>query len=315
MELTTPGIHHVTAIAGDPQRNLDFYAVTLGQRFIKRTVNFDVPETYHFYFGDEHGDPGTILTFFSWPHLGPGRRGVGETSALSYSAPPGALDYWRERLAKVGVDAAGFERFGEQGIAFNDPDGITVELIEAEVDERYAWAGGPIPLASALRGFHSVTLTVGDLQRSADFLTGLFGYRSVGQEGERVRYVAAGDAPGRIIDFLPAAPELGRGREGAGIVHHVAFRTADDAEQLRWRMQVAEVGRPVTAVQDRQYFNSIYFREPGGVLFEIATDGPGFAIDEDATRLGSALMLPPQYEPMRAELERSLPRLSVPSPA
>jgi glyoxalase family protein len=315
MELTTLGIHHVTAIAGDPQRNLDFYTGTLGQRFVKRTVNFDVPETYHFYFGDEIGDPGTVLTFFPWPHLGPGRRGAGETTALSYNVPAGALGYWRERLATIGVEVSEFERFGESGIAFSDPDGITVELLEADADDRYAWAGGPIPLAAALRGFHSVTLMVRDVQSSADFLTGLFGYRRIGQEGARVRYAADGAAPGRIVDFVAAAEDVGRGREGTGIIHHVAFRTANDVEQLRWRMQVAEVGRPVTPVQDRQYFNSIYFREPGGVLFEIATDGPGFAIDESVTQLGSSLKLPPQYEPMRADLERNLPPLSVPSRA
>lgn len=313
MPLTTRGLHHITAIAGDPQRNLDFYAGLLSLRFVKRTVNFDAPDTYHFYFGDAPGAPGTLLTFFPWPQAAPGRRGAGEPVALSYSVPPGALEFWQARLDVAGVPATAFERFGEVGLSFSDPDGMTVELIASASNPATPWPMAGIPTEFALRGFHSVTLTIRDPQGSADFLVGLLGYRRVGEEAGRLRYSLAGDAPGRLVELTPAEEGLGRVGLGAGSIHHVAFRTVDDAEQQRWRMQVAALGRPATPVQDRQYFRSIYFREPGGVLYEIATDGPGFAIDEDPAALGERLMLPPQYEERRAMLERTLPPLQVPA--
>jgi glyoxalase family protein len=313
MALTTSGLHHITAIASDPQRNLDFYAGLLGLRFVKRTVNFDAPDTYHFYFGDAPGAPGTLLTFFPWPHAARGRRGAGEPVALSYSVPPGALGFWRARLEAAGVPATAFERFGELGLSLSDPDGMTVELIETTDDPATPWPETGIPAEFALRAFHSVTLTTRDRQGSADFLVGLLGYQRIGEEDGRLRYALPGDAPGRLIDLTPVDAELGRVALGAGSIHHVAFRTVDDAEQQRWRMQVAALGRPATPVQDRQYFRSIYFREPGGVLYEIATDGPGFAIDEDPAALGERLMLPPQYEERRAMLERMLPPLVLPA--
>lgn len=312
MPLTTSGLHHITAIAGDPQRNLDFYAGLLGLHFVKRTVNFDAPDTYHFYFGDAPGAPGTLLTFFPWPLAAPGRRGAGEPVALSYSVLPGALEFWQARLDAVGVPAATFERFGEAGLTFSDPDGMAVELIESASDPATPWPVAGIPAEFALRAFHSVTLSTRDPQSSADFLVGLLGYQRVGEEAGHLRYTLAGDAPGRLVELTPAADGLGRVGLGAGSIHHVAFRTADDAEQQRWRMQVAALGRPATPVQDRQYFRSIYFREPGGVLYEIATDGPGFAIDEDPAAFGERLMLPPQYEERRAMLEHTLPPLQMP---
>lgn len=312
MALTTTGIHHITAIASDPQRNLDFYAGLLGLRLVKRTVNFDAPDTYHFYFGDEAGSPGTLLTFFPWPHAAPGRRGAGEPVALSYSVPPAARAFWEARLRAAGVENAAFERFGERGLRLRDPDGMVVDLVESAGDPADPWLAAGIPSETALRGLHGVTLTVSEVQSSSDFLVGLLGLRYVGQDGDVVRHVVLSEAPGRIVDLVAAPEGLGRTRLGAGSIHHVAFRAIDDAEQRRWRMQVAALGRPATPVQDRQYFRSIYFREPGGVLYELATDGPGFAIDEAPAALGETLKLPPQYEERRAMLERTLPALRLP---
>jgi glyoxalase family protein len=304
MSRTIPGLHHVTAISGPPQTNVDFYTGLLKQRLVKKTVNFDDPGTYHLYYGNESGAPGTILTFFPFADAGPGRAGAGMAAAYAYAVPKGGFDSWMERLAEDAIDFLGpKERFGQRVILLRDPDGAPVELIETdrESDE-------------ALDGFHSVTLWERDLAPTARLMTDIFGYEEVGHETvdgvERLRLAAPGDARGAVVDLMRSdAPSIGR--QGAGTIHHVAFRAEDDAVQAEWREKLASAGMGVTPVIDRQYFNAIYFREPGGVLFEIATDPPGFAVDEDASHLGEALKLPSKYEGLRDRIEAVLPPLKV----
>ncbi len=312
---TIPGLHHVTAICGPPQANVDFYAGLLGQRLVKKTVNFDAPDTYHLYYGDRAGSPGTILTFFPFANAGPGRAGAGTASAVAYAVPKGGLGAWMERLAEQAVDFNGpSTRFGEPMIAVQDPDGLRIELIEtssAAPGNDVAENGTP-----ADDGFHSVTLWLRDPEPTARLLTELFGYAHAGEEpeetGHRHRLKAPGGGRGSMIDLRRSdAPSIGR--QGAGTIHHVAFRAENDAVQQEWRERVAAYGLDVTPVIDRQYFNAIYFREPGGTLFEIATDPPGFATDESAAELGQHLMLPPQYEGRRADIERVLPPIRVPA--
>jgi glyoxalase family protein len=305
-----PGIHHITVIASDPQRNLDFYSHVLGQRLVKTTVNFDDPGTYHFYYGDAVGTPGTILTFFPWPGARPGQPGAGEANAVAYAAPIDALPYWAERLARYGiVPPAGETRFGEPVLVFQDPDGLALEIIAtpgaATVDP---WHTGPIPAEVALCGFHSTTLAVAQLEQSAALLVDSFGFSRAASEAGRSRFVAPGPGPGRIVDLVEA-PEPQRGRLGAGSIHHIAFRVPDDAAQAAWRSRLTAAGLAVTEVRDRQYFHSIYFREPSGVLYELATDSPGFLWDESEAELGQSLKLPPWLEPRRATIEQHLPAL------
>lgn len=303
------GIHHITAISGDAQRNLDFYTGVLGQRLIKTTVNFDDTGAYHFYFGDEIGHPGTLLTFFPWPHARRGRRGAGEVGAVAYAVSPRSLDFWRQRLVQHGVAVAEpTTRFGETVLPFPDPDGMMVELVASEhLAEVSHWTAGPIPAEHAIHGFHSATLWVGNPARSVDLLTQTLGFTLVGAENGRTRLrSAAAGAPGAFIDLL-AQPGLAPGAMGAGTVHHIAFRAPDDAEQLEWQATLGTSGYRVTEVMDRQYFHSIYFREPGGVLYEIATDPPGFTWDEPVEMLGTGLKLPPWLEPQRQAIERALP--------
>ncbi len=307
------GLHHITAMAGDAQANLDFYHALLGQRLVKRTVNFDDPGTYHFYFADETGTPGTVMTFFPWPMARRGEPGNGEAAAFAYAVGPSSLGYWRERLAAAGVVRGTAEtRFGQTVLPFRDPDGIRLELVA--VDDPPAvghWADGPVPAEHALRGFHSVTLWLDETDATAALLTGQLGHTLAGREGARSRYSAAGDGAGLHVDLLhrPGQP---RGRFGAGSIHHIAFRTADDAEQDAYQTALRAAGFGVTPVRDRQYFHSIYFRSPGGVLFEIATDAPGFLSDESAAELGRSLRLPPWLEPRRAEIESYLPAIELP---
>ncbi|MFN2136568.1 MAG: ring-cleaving dioxygenase [Candidatus Promineifilaceae bacterium] len=306
------GIHHITAIAGDPQTNVDFYHNLLGQRLIKKTVNFDDPGTYHFYFADETGTPGTVLTFFPWRGAARGRRGNGEVAATAYTIRPGSLDYWRDRLAAHGVQMGELQdRFGAAVLPFQDPDGLILELI---VDEGQAtiqpWTGGPIPAEHELRGFHSATLWVAEAQPTADLLTNSLGYTFAGQEGNRYRFQAGARDVGRFIDLLER-PGQTYGRLGAGSVHHIAYRTVDDSEQQEYLTALRGEGYNVTPVQDRQYFHSIYFRSPGGALFEIATDAPGFLLDETVAGLGSALRLPPWLEAQRERLCRRLPEIEL----
>ncbi len=306
-------IHHVTAIAGDPQRNLDFYAGVLGLRLVKLTVNFDDPGTYHLYFGDEMGRPGSILTFFPWPNGRRGRQGTGQVGSVSLAIPPASLGFWIERLVRHGVKFEGpSRRFDEQVLAFADPDGLLLELIATSRVEHVApWLDGPVPAEHAVRGLHGGTIWEDGDRGTAEFLTTRMGFRPVGQEDNRVRFESAAAGVGTVVD-LRRVPGFWAGGTGVGTVHHIAFRAPSDDDQLERRARIEATGLSVTPVVDRQYFRSVYFREPGGVLFEIATDAPGFAIDEPAAELGTHLMLPPMYEPMRDRIERTLPPVRLP---
>jgi glyoxalase family protein len=285
-----PGIHHITAIASDPQKNLDFYSRVLGLRLVKLTVNFDDPGTYHFYFGDEAGHPGSILTFFPWPGTPRGRQGTGQASVVSFAVP--SLQGWEERLPTYTVT----RRFGNDVLSFSDPDGMPVELVAT---------GGS---GSSITGFHGVTLSESGYESTARLLTDTFGYTLTASEDNRFRYTGSA---GNHVDLL-CQPDARRGGMGAWTIHHVAFRAETDALQKQWQTDLIRLGYNVTPVLDRQYFHSIYFREPGGVLFEIATDPPGFAIDETLDQLGTALKLPPALEPMRPEIEEMLPKIKLP---
>jgi glyoxalase family protein len=305
------GIHHVTAFASDPQANVDFYHNLLGQRLVKTTINFDDPGKYHFYFADYTGSPGTLITFFPWPGAQRGLRGSGEIGAVSYGVPAASLGFWRDYLARQGVTVTdGGTRFGAPVLSFDDPNGMLLELIATEPPGPIQpWEAGPIPAEHTLRGFHGVTLWVARPEPTAALLTGVMGYTPTGEENNRWRFVGAG-CLGPVVDVL-VRRNLPRGMMGAGSVHHVAFRARDDAEQLEYRQTVSQTGLSVTPVRDRQYFQSIYFREPGGVLFEIATDGPGFAIDEPLDQLGTTLKLPPWLESERPKITRLLPPFHI----
>jgi catechol 2,3-dioxygenase-like lactoylglutathione lyase family enzyme len=307
------GIHHVTAIAREPQRNLDFYAGTLGMRLVKLTINYDDPGTYHFYYGDELGRPGSLLTFFPWTGGRPGRQGTGQVNGVGLAVPPRSLGFWIERLLSRGVKYEGpTRRFDEQVLAFADPDGLLLELIATpRVDRMEGWPEGPVAAEHAVRGVHAVTIWEDGEAGSADFLTRTMGFRATAEEGNHFRFEAGQDGAGTVV-HLRRVPGFWRGSDGVGTVHHVAFRAADDAEQKARQDELRGLGVSVTDVRDRNYFRSIYFREPGGVLFEVATDGPGFTIDESRTELGTTLKLPPQYESMRPRLEHALPPLRLP---
>ncbi len=306
------GIHHITAVAGDPQANVDFYHNLLGQRLVKKTVNFDDPGTYHFYFADEAGTPGTIMTFFPWQNMGRGLRGNGEVAATAYAISAASVAYWRRRLAAHGVTVGETQtRFGAEVIPFQDPDGMALELVVRDGRSTYRpWPQGPIPAEHALRGFFGATLAVAEAQSTADLLTGSLGYVFIGQEGSRSRFQAASDDMGLTIDLLEQ-PGLPFARLGAGSVHHIAFRTAGDEEQGQYLHALRADGHQVSPVMDRQYFHSIYFRAPSGVLFEIATDAPGFLYDEPIDELGTHLKLPAWLEAQRAAIERKLPPLTL----
>lgn len=314
MDTTTiAGLHHLTAIVGDPQQNVDFYTRVLGQRLIQKTVNFDDPGTYHLYYGDEVGTPGTILTFFPWPGAPQGRKGTGQIIDISFSIAATALDYWIDRLSKHGVAITGpTTRFDEQVISFFDPHGLSLELVTHRDEELHSgWKKGPIPQAYAIRGFSSVTLAEAHQELTATMLTDVLGFRLLQQEGNRFRYEVGAGGPGARVDVL-SLPDQPRGRIAVGTVHHVAWRTEDDAHQLNWRQHLLSHGNNVTSVQDRQYFHSIYFHEPGGVLFEIATDPPGFTIDEPVEQLGTHLKLPAWLESQRSQIEKVLLPIHVP---
>jgi catechol 2,3-dioxygenase-like lactoylglutathione lyase family enzyme len=307
------GIHHVTAIASDPQQNVDFYVGVLGLRLVKKTVNYDDPGTYHFYYGDALGSPGTILTFFPWPGAYRGQGGTGQATVTSLSVPEGSLNYWRERLRSHGA-AAGepATRLGEPVLPFSDPDGMTLELVaHAGTGTADLWNQGPIPAEHAIRGVHSVTLSVRRQERTASLLTTVLGFRPAGQEGNRFRFESGAGGPGTRVDVL-GLPDTAPGALGAGSVHHIAWRTPSDATQQDWKGAIENAGLGVSPIMDRQYFHSIYFREPSGVLFEIATDPPGFTTDETPQTLGAGLMLPSWLEGQRALIERDLPPLRVP---
>lgn len=306
------GIHHVTAIAGNARRNVEFYTRTLGLRLVKKTVNFDDPGTYHLYYGDETGSPGTILTFFPWDHVAPGRLGIGETQETVFRVPEGAIGYWTHRFVEKGVaHQAPVKRFGETVLSFKDPHGMRLALVALPgINGEPAWSNGDIPAEYAIRGFHSVNLLLADAAPTGAILTDVLGFTELGREETLVRYKVEGTEIGGIVDihaaggFLPA-------RMGGGSVHHIAFRAADDAAEASMVKKLIENhGIRTTEQKDRNYFRSVYFREPGHVLFEIATDVPGFAADEPVASLGEALKLPSFLEGRRAQIEAVLPEVA-----
>jgi glyoxalase family protein len=308
-----PGIHHVTAIAGDPVKNLGFYTRDLGLRFVKKTVNFDDPSTYHFYYGDETGRPGTILTFFPWTNAAVGRRGVGETRQTAFRVPLRSIGYWTERFIEKGIPHQTPEkRFGQSVLPFTDQDGMALALVGiADAENEPGWRNKSIPSEHAIRGLQGVTLFLDSAQKTAAILTDVFGFREVAREGSVIRFAAADDVKGSVVDIHEAAG-VPRGRQGRGSVHHIAFRAANDGQQAQMTEKLIRThGRHPTEQKDRKYFRSIYFREPGGVLFEIATDIPGFAVDEPVEALGRDLELPNFLEPRRKEIEGVLPVLET----
>ena len=317
MNSKIPGLHHVTAIASDPQRNLDFYVGLLGLRFVKRTINFDDPGTYHFYFGDNRGTPGTILTFFPWPAVRRGIRGTGQIEATAFAISSDSIGYWLERFKQHHVAAERTSsRFGDEVIRFTDPDGLLLELVAASsFPQVEPWPDSPVAAQHALHGFHSVSAALEGYEKTARLLTDSFGYRLIEESENRFRFASSNNsAPGRIIDLL-CLPDTGLGRVAAGSVHHIAFRAKDEAEQLQWRERLVDLGYNVTPIIDRTYFHSIYFREPGGVLFEIATEPPGFTLDEKLEELGTHLRLPPWMESARTQIEKILPPITLPAEA
>lgn len=297
------GIHHITAIVGHPQENVDFYEGVLGLRLVKKTVNFDDPGTYHLYFGTEGGIPGSIITFFPWPDAPKGQIGNGQVGVTSYAIPVGAYNFWKERLTSLNINFKEEERFGEKYLAFEDTHGLKVELVEREKGEANPFKHDSIPTEYAIKGFAGAVLLSSHVQATEDVLVKEFGLTKIDENETYFRYEAEGDL-GNIID-IKKVPDVD-GRMGVGTVHHIAWRAKDDAEQLEWRSQLTKNGYFVTDVKDRNYFNAIYFREPGEILFEIATDPPGFAHDETYETMGEGLMLPAQYEQYRAQLEERL---------
>ena len=305
------GIHHVTAFSGAAERNVEFYTRVLGLRLVKKTVNFDDPGTYHLYYGDAAGQPGTILTFFPIAHAAPGRVGIGETQETAFRVPRAAIGWWTHRFIEKGVThEALVQVLGEPTLRFRDPDGLMLALVGTDTAETdVPWTGAEIPAEHAIRGFHGVTLLLKEAEGTAAILTEVFGFQEAGREGAAIRY-ASGAPEGGFVT-LRAVGEFLRGRQGAGSVHHIAFRAADDGEQARMVETLTRTyGLGVTEQRDRQYFRSVYFREPGGVLFEIATDVPGFAVDEPVETLGRDLKLPAFLEPHRAQIEGHLPTIA-----
>ncbi|ATF15037.1 ring-cleaving dioxygenase [Brevibacillus sp. HB1.2] len=301
--MKTMGIHHITAIVGHPQENVDFYAGVLGLRLVKQTVNFDDPGTYHLYFGNESGKPGTIITFFPWPGARQGVIGGGQVGVTSYVVPKGAMDFWEKRLEKFQIPFVKMERFGEQYLQFDDPHGLHLEIVEREEGKANTWNFGEITSAFAIKGFGGATLLSIRPEKTGELLEKVMGLQMIGTEGDFIRFRSTADI-GNVID-LKLSP-MARGAMGVGTVHHIAWRALHDQDQLVWKNYVEAHGYGVTPVQDRNYFNAIYFREHGEILFEIATDPPGFAHDESHETMGEKLMLPEQYEPHREQIERVL---------
>jgi glyoxalase family protein len=306
------GIHHITAIAGPARRNLDFYTRIVGLRLVKKTVNFDDPGTYHFYYGDEVGHPGTILTFFPWEHAAPGRVGIGETQETMFRVPEGSIGYWAHRLIEQGVaHEVPQKRFGETVLAFNDPDGMRLALVALPgIEHEPAWTGGNVPREHAIRDFHGASLLLAEAAPTGAILSDIFGFSEVAREGSLVRYRVDGTTLGGIVDLHEAGGFL-KGRSGAGTVHHIAFRAENDAVQAEMVEKLARNhGIRTTEQKNRDYFRAVYFREPGGLLFEIATDEPGFAVDELVAELGQSLKLPQFLEPHRRDIEGVLPKVA-----
>lgn len=306
------GIHHVTAVAGSPQDNYDFYTKILGLRLVKKTVNFDDPHTYHLYFGDEVGSPGTIITFFPWGEQGlRGRRGNGQVTTISFSIKPDSISFWLERLKNLNIIFSDpYKRFNEEVILFEDPDGIELELVANEYEKREGWFNGKIPAEHSIRGFFGVTLSEENFQITQNLLFNPLNFEKAEEFENRIRYECGTGGPGTYVDILNLPNGL-LGRVGVGAVHHVAWRVDDDERQLEMREKLIEAGAKVTPVINRNYFHSIYFKEPGNVLFEAATDPPGFLIDENKNQLGMDLKLPEWYEKIRGDIEAKLPKISV----
>jgi glyoxalase family protein len=311
MESTVSGIHHITAIAGNAKRNYDFYTKILGLRLVKKTVNFDDPETYHLYYGDKQGTPGSILTFFPWEGISPGRRGSRQATEIGYSVPENSFDFWLKRFDDHNVTYNKVaEKFGEPYLTVLDPDGLKLELTASKTpDNRAPWETEEVTAENATKGFHNVTITTNKIGPTAQILTEVLGYRLLEQHVNRFRFITDAIEHAAIIDLVEVPGEIA-GHVAGGSVHHVAFRVKDEAVLMQYREKIAALGLNITDKIDRNYFYSLYFREPGGVLFELATDNPGFAIDEPEAELGTHLMLPQQYEKFRSTLENTLPKLS-----
>ena len=310
MEEKILGIHHITAIAGQAQRNYDFYTKVLGLRLVKKTVNFDDPGTYHFYYGNEKGSPGTILTFFPWTYVKRGTTGTGMATEIGYSVPAGSLEFWNNRFTEKNVPHdKPAERFSEKFLAFEDPDGLKLNLVEASKDDlRKPWESEGVDASVAIKGFHSIVLTLKNVKPTAEVLTEIFGYRLLKQEGNTYRFITDAIDNASIVDII----EDVTGKPGivaGGTNHHVAFRVKNEEILMAFREKIESRGHHITPKIDRNYFFSLYFREPGGVLFEVATDNPGFDVDEPVTELGTHLKLPAQYEPQRQRIEQTLPAL------
>ncbi len=312
-----PGLHHVTALSGAAQANLDFYTGVLGLRRVKTTVNFDDPKTHHLYYGDTVGRPGTVITFFPWPQARLGRVGAGMVNAVAFAVPPDTLDDWAAHLDDADVTTTRFDRFGEPGLRFEDPAGLSLELVATDhMENAGAWSDGPVPDDRAIRGFHAPTLPVFSDDSTPDLLREVFGWTQVDEQEDRLRFRAPEADLADRIDLL-IRDRHPSGRMGTGTVHHVAFRAGNADEQRRWQQALRGHGIQVTDVKDRQYFQSIYFRDPNwtsGILFEIATDGPGFLEDESEAELGASLRLPSWLESRREEIETNLPSLTPPAP-
>lgn len=315
MAAIIPGIHHVTCITRDVQKCTDFYVGVLGLRFVKKSINQDVPDTYHIYFGDYVGSPGTAMTFFGWPTWPPQRAGSGQVTTVSFAVPAGSLGFWNDRLRRLGVEHREVDRFETHALVLHDVDGIELELVGQAADAGWKpWPDSPVDRDHAIRGFHSVTLTLAEATATVDLLTSTMGFRQQGTERNRTRLETGAGEPHSIVDVVES-PDGPEGAESTGTVHHVAWRTQDAASQVGWREVLLRAGRNVTPVIDRWYFKSIYYREPGGVLFEIATDGPGFTVDESPDKLGTTLSLPPWFGVRREQLDEILPPIVVPATA
>jgi len=312
---TIPGIHHVTCITGDVQKCVDFYVGVLGLRFVKKSINQDLPDTYHIYFGDYLGTPGTAMTFFGWPTWPKQRAGSGQITTVSFQVPPGSLGFWSNRLKELRVDHRMVTTFETDALMLRDADGIELALVAQASDDRWKpWPDGPVDEEHAIRGFHSVTMTLAEMAATFNLLTTAMRFRVATQEGKTTRFETGQGGPHSVLDVIEA-PEGPEGEESIGTVHHVAWRTPDPDAQVAWRDTLLTAGRNVTPVIDRWYFKSIYFREPGGVLFEIATDGPGFTVDESPEELGTGLSLPPWFQVRRDRLDEILPPIVVPTTA
>lgn len=304
----TRGIHHITSIVGHPQENVDFYAGVLGLRLVKKTVNFDDPGTYHLYFGDEAGTPGTIITFFPWAEATQGVIGDGQVGVTSYIVPTGAMGFWEKRLRKYNVDFTKAERFGESLLQFDDPHGLKLEIVERDAGDVNTWTFGGVNPEVAIKGFGGATLFSSQPNKTAELLENVMGLELVGEEGDYIRFRSSADI-GNIIDVKTTL--TGKAQLGVGTVHHIAWRANDNEDQLEWQKYISEKGYQVTSVRDRDYFNAIYFHEDGGILFEMATDPPGFAHDESEETMGEKLMLPVQHEHYREKLEKRLIPIEV----